>query len=395
MISPCIMSFAIATLADLVLRAYGHPSSTWSINHDVSQLQVRQHWGGRVDGSAIDAMKRGLYRRGGSNGTGIGKFSTALYDEQTNGTNTTVNSVLSSLAGGQPLLYSSCSVQGERQYMEDEYFVAQGRFAAVFDGHGGSAISRYLRQNLYANYQAALPTSASKIIEAADAGRLSSEVPTQSSVVASALESAFDKVDSEVGSISHWSFQGSTSLAVVIHENADNGGRSIVCANVGDSRAILSRGRTAVDLTKDHKPNDSAERERIESQGGSVDWCGEVDNRGRPVEHTGVYRINGNLALSRAIGDRSERPWVTNTVDLAHYDIDTNDSFVLLATDGLFDVMSSQEVVSFIHKMVDSAHADERNVIQHDIASYVVEEALRRGTNDNVTVLVVWLNNGD
>ncbi|KAL7525645.1 hypothetical protein ACHAXR_001096 [Thalassiosira sp. AJA248-18] len=383
MVSSCTLSFAVvwASFGGIGILAKAHPHlSTWSTRR---------------------IARRGLYRRGGSGGTGSGNLSTS-YDEEPllNGTNTSTTSVLSSLTvtGGQPLLYSSCSVQGERQYMEDEYFVEQGRFASVFDGHGGAAISRYLRQNLYANFQAALPIPASLVSDVADGDQAKNEIipiqtDTQSSIIASALETAFDKVDSEVGSISHWSFQGSTALAVVIHEDVDNGTRSIVSANVGDSRAILSRSRRAIDLTKDHKPNDSAERDRIEALGGTVDWCGQVDRRGRPIMHTGVYRMNGNLALSRSIGDRSERPWVTSSVDLTHYLIDEeNDSFVLLGTDGLYDVMTSQEVVAFIHEMMDGTPPEHRHELQRDIAKYVVKEALKRGSNDNITVLVLWIN---
>lgn len=338
---------------------------------------------------------------------------------------TTANTILPSLTGGQHLSYSAYSTQGERQYMEDEYFVEQnGRFAAVFDGHGGGSVSKYLRQNLYANFQAALPrSSSSKSLASSSAFTPATDIThqnndenmigmeestmaqqhscnVQSSIVASALVTAFDKVDNEVGSISHWSFQGSTALAVVIHENSNNDGtatRSIVAANVGDSRAILSRGRVAIDLTKDHKPNDVMERNRIESLGGTVDWCGEVDIQGHPIEHSGVYRINGNLALSRSIGDRSERPWVTNTVDVTHYLIDEElDSFLVLATDGLYDVMSSQDVVTYIHDLMDrTTQPGRRQELRHDIAKYVAEEALRRGTADNVTVLVLWMKNSD
>eukprot|EP01082_Thalassiosira_pseudonana_P002637 g3061.t1.1.5e1746aa g3061 g3061.t1 contig12:1336206-1336869(-) len=87
--------------------------------------------------------------------------------------------------------YSACSVRGDRQYMEDEYFVSEdGKFAAVFDGHGGAAVSRYLRQNLFANIQASLPSTPSLADKA------------------SALELAFNKVDCEVQDVIHWSFQG-------------------------------------------------------------------------------------------------------------------------------------------------------------------------------------------
>ncbi|KAL3804899.1 hypothetical protein HJC23_006671 [Cyclotella cryptica] len=283
------------------------------------------------------------------------------------------------------LMHSVWSVPGERQYMEDEYYVSgDGSFAAVFDGHGGSAVSRYLRQNLYANYQAALPTSQNM-------HNLAEGDEQFESAVSSALRSAFRKVDKEVQSIVHWSFQGSTACAVVIQENIASGTRSIISANVGDSRAVLSRNGTAIELTKDHKPNNVLERERVEALGGSVDWCGELNEKGEPIEDTGVYRINGNLALSRSIGDRCERPWVSSDVDISHNTVDEDsDSFVLLASDGLFDVMTSQDAVSFIHEQLTKTKPEDHQYLRKNIARLVADEALKRGTLDNVTVLVLW-----
>lgn len=329
-------------------------------------------------------IRQGLLQRGGSEN----KSSDFLnaYDEQGDVTNTTED---------QPLLYSTYSVRGERQYMEDEYFVGDdGRFAAVFDGHGGAAVSRYLRQNLYAAVQAALPTSASAVEATIQEKRDESlnYASTDDLVIASAVCAAFEKINSEVQDISHWSFQGSTGLVVVIHQNMD-GTRTIISGNVGDSRAILSQNKKAIDLTRDHKPNDETERNRIVNMGGTVDWCGQVDRLGQPVEHTGVYRINGNLALSRSIGDRSERPWVSSEVEIKLHKIEEDvDSFVLLATDGLFDVMTSQEVVSFVHQVLDSTPAGHQDKSRRHISKAVAEEALKRGSGDNVTVVVIWLH---
>jgi serine/threonine protein phosphatase PrpC len=216
-------------------------------------------------------------------------------------------------------------------------------------------------------------------------------------------------VDTEVGNISHWSFQGSTALAIVVHENTDadaadddengcecegGGTMSIVVANVGDSRAVLCRDGRAMDLTRDHKPDDDDERRRIEGYGGTVDWCGDVDDvTGRPIHGAGVYRINGNLALSRSIGDRAERPCVSGTPDVFHHVIrEDDDSFALLATDGLFDVMSSAEAVSFVNDLLGRTPPEDRHGIRRDVARHLVEEAIRRGTCDNVTVLVVWFD---
>jgi serine/threonine protein phosphatase PrpC len=331
------------------------------------------------------------------------------------------------LLGGFPV--STCSVQGFRSYMEDEFIVTKD-LCAVFDGHGGQAVSRYLRQNLYANLQAALPaattpsqqtgaatnasdtqyvsgeakdSAASSGISSADTDSTSaaSKVPPTVQDYEDAMRTALDKVDREVQRIVHWSYQGSTAVAAWIHEEKSsstegNGSQpsppqhTIITANVGDSRAILSRNASAIDLTRDHKPNDPIEEERIEARGGYVAWCGDTDTQGNPIEGSGIYRVNGNLALSRAIGDRSERPAVCAEPEISVTTITPEDEFLVLATDGLWDVMSSSDVVAFIHALLEAAADDETE--KEFIASSVVEEALRRGTWDNITVIIVWLN---
>ena len=111
------------------------------------------------------------------------------------------------------------------------------------------------------------------------------------------------------------------------------------------------------------------------------------------MEDTGVYRINGNLALSRAVGDRSERPYVSSAVDISCNTIDEeNDAFVVIASDGLYDVMTSQEVVSFIHDTIELSTMAEREIIREQMAKYVGEAALARGSLDNITVVVLWIN---
>lgn len=303
--------------------------------------------------------------------------------------------------------------------MEDEYFTNQnGSFAACFDGHGGNAVSRYLRQNLYANVQSASPLSTQQ--ECSDA-----------------LKAALKKVDREVQRISHWSFQGSTAVAawIVTEDRPDETPkRTVIAANVGDSRAVMSRNGVAVDLTIDHKPQSAPEKARVEALGGKVIWCGIVDDEGNPVPNAGIYRVNGNLSLSRAIGDRSERPAVTSKPDMTAFDIEDGDDFIILGTDGLWDVMSSQDAVAFVHDTLQNAgpalenatgehlkpvslvlysyfqihvftrlvthfaeegsesdHAAPTNLVHTKMADLLVAEALKRGTTDNVTVIVMWL----
>jgi serine/threonine protein phosphatase PrpC len=306
--------------------------------------------------------------------------------------------------------------------MEDE-FVATGDFCAVFDGHGGDAVSRYLRQNLYGFMQAALPnpyststgtsntrsnnvtrpnaveplrvnSSASDALQRGDSSNpdVAKSLPTVEDYVVATL-SAFAVVDARVQRILHWSFQGSTATGVWLHDDG-NGTRHIITGHVGDSRAVLSRrgGEQILELSRDHKPDLDDERARIEAVGGSVVWCGRVDREGRPVPGTGLYRVNGNLALSRAIGDRSERPAVCAIPDISVQALSSDDDFLVVATDGLWDVMTTMDVVGFVHALIEED--DGELMTDPDlVAAKLVEEALRRGTYDNVTVMIVWLGN--
>ena len=105
----------------------------------------------------------------------------------------------------------------------------------------------------------------------------------------------------------------------------------------------------------------------------------------------GIFRVNGNLALSRAIGDRSERPIVTAEPEIISVPIEDGvDEFILLASDGLWDVMDSQDAVDYVKSVL--SHLQEDGYDRDMIATSIVEEALRRGTYDNITVLIIWLD---
>jgi len=300
--------------------------------------------------------------------------------------------------------------------MEDEHIIKQGgRFAAVFDGHGGSAVSHYLKQNLYAHYLQSISqiSSGTKSSRRRKTNVPETNPPTLKKII-QAFRSAFREIDSQVQQVSHWSYQGSTAVAVYLHEHwleetyesLDERGKdkdtsfeydsdyidtetkkmhrqppkikkrntkktsisipsnlsknyqrafTLVSFNVGDSRAILCRDGIAIPLTSDHKPNTPSEKQRIESLGGRVTWCGPVDpHTNLPISDRGVYRMNGNLAVSRAIGDRSERPCASASVDVKVIDImrANGDDFIVLGSDGLWDVMKNQDVVDFIQERI-------------------------------------------
>ncbi|TMW56076.1 hypothetical protein Poli38472_008724 [Pythium oligandrum] len=296
--------------------------------------------------------------------------------------------------------------------MEDTHYVSScKRFSAVFDGHGGAAVAQYLQQNLYSTLA---PTLAQLDQVEPEEGNHT----TSRSALEDMLRQAVDRVDADVIARSEWKYQGSTAVGVLLH------GDAIFSFNVGDSRAVMSRGGQVVELTRDHKPNDPIELTRIQKLGGSVKWHGYVDAQGEPIEPYGAYRINGNLAVARAIGDRDLRPYVSGEVEIKQFDRDfTKDEFIVIASDGLWDVFTSDEAVTFVHDVLNGevggreswrsgAHGETRVSIfewshqyksdrgmikaarlrrKTQIANYLVQEALFRGTSDNVSVVVVWL----
>lgn len=168
----------------------------------------------------------------------------------------------------------------------------------------------------------------------------------------------------------------------------DNSGTTAVCAfvtpshyifaNCGDSRAILCKGQQQIFSTYDHKPYDEKERTRIENAGGKVM----------------LQRVNGSLAVSRALGDFDYK---SNENFLPHKQLvspvpdvvtlpRTGETFMILACDGIWDVMTNQDVCNFIDYML----RVEENI--ETICSSLIDVSLYRGSKDNMSVLVVALD---
>jgi len=169
---------------------------------------------------------------------------------------------------------------------------------------------------------------------------------------------------------------GTTALVVALL------GSALLVAHVGDSRAVLSRGGKAVDLTSDHRPTEEAEEARIRAHGGWV----EMD------------AVNGILSVSRALGDwdlfgpEEKENVLVSRPDVSGMCIDeSQDEFLVLACDGLWDVMTSQSAIQFVRAQLLRHNDPER------AAAALVQAAIARvqdggmGSTDNVTCIVVCL----
>jgi len=283
--------------------------------------------------------------------------------------------------------------------MEDEYYIEKGgRFVAVFDGHGGNAVSAALRDKLHLKVNHFKKIEREKEIQSKGDSSLSSSIESPLSITSytTAIRNAFNEMDEEILMNENMCLQGSTAVAVFLHDG-ENEERTLISANVGDSRAILSRRKQAIDLTRDHKPNEKEEKARIIEMGEEVLWD----------HYSKVYRVRG-LSLSRAMGDKAAKPAVSGEVEIKSIPLlkGYNDEFIVLASDGLWDVMSSQEVVDFVHKTLDAPlrgkvplyqlsrrdlnrlEKERRRKMGRSIAS----KAYTMGSLDNICVVVVWLN---
>ena len=135
-----------------------------------------------------------------------------------------------------------------------------------------------------------------------------------------AIITAYEKTDQDILSHSDLGRGGSTAVTAILLN-----GRHLWVANVGDSRAVLSQGGQAIQMTIDHEPN--TERLSIEDKGGFVS--------NMPGD---VPRVNGQLAVSRAFGDKSLKTHLRSDPDVKDSSIDDRTDVLVLASDGLWKV---------------------------------------------------------
>jgi serine/threonine protein phosphatase PrpC len=229
---------------------------------------------------------------------------------------------------------------------------------AVFDGHGGKFVSKYLYDNLIKFFT-----------------NVKVKYPLNKKYITTVYNYFRDKLKTKY--FNKANHVGSTCLVVV--EYMQENTRYLNICNTGDSRCVIARDNIGIPLTKDHKPDWPEERARIEQMGGTIVW----DNYD--------YRI-GDLSVSRAFGDIDAEPYVINIPDIFKYKITKNDSFIIVACDGLWDVMTNQEVVNFILDKCYDKKTKKRENKQINISKLLANEAIKKESSDNITVIVVFFD---
>ncbi|XP_017079722.1 protein phosphatase 1B [Drosophila eugracilis] len=263
---------------------------------------------------------------------------------------------------GNDLRYCICSMQGWRLEMEDAHTAVCSikepfnlwSYFGVFDGHAGNHISQYCAGNLL-----------NTILESEDFAMQKYEA---------GIREGFLQLDEDMRKDYQDQPGGSTAVCAFISPE------KILLVNCGDSRGVIARNGGGLTSTTDHKPFSPKERERIQNAGGSVM----------------INRVNGTLAVSRALGDYEFKnnmtrmpasQMVSPEPDIIVRKRTEKDEFIVLACDGVWDVMSTTDVCQFIRS---------RLLVTNDlplIVNSVLDICLHKSSKDNMTLLLVLLPN--
>jgi len=231
-------------------------------------------------------------------------------------------------------------------------------FFGVFDGHCGNLASKYCSENMY------------KCIDSLD------DLHTEQKLSEKIFE--LDKNFMESNLIE----DGTTAIFAIATPGTVTGTHILKVGNIGDSRAVLCKLKQAIALSEDHKPNATIEQTRIEKAGGFVS----------------LNRVRGNLALSRAIGDRSYKvppefhpkdQQVTCDPEYKTIEV-SGDDFLLIGCDGIYegDIFSVESVIKYVSDKLENSN----DLAQ--IAADLLDECLERGSKDNMSAMIIQFKDG-
>ena len=273
------------------------------------------------------------------------------------------------------MITHTISLIGKRESNEDQHntFVNLNNtsndinpinFFCIFDGHGGKDISKYLNKNLPPYFMSTF----NKFYKQKDS-KIKKYIEKVYDHIESKLEKKFKNISYNVGSTALTSFFYNVNNIIYYY-----------VINVGDCRAVLCNSKNIpIQLTKDHKPNAYEERIRIEKLNGKIYYDG-FD-----------WRIS-DLSVSKSFGDMDALPFVSHKPDVFKYKLNKNDKFLILACDGLWDVISNQDACNFVLDNINSSDITSNNISNSNknIAFNLANYAINNGSTDNVSIIIIF-----
>ena len=326
----------------------------------------------------------------------------------------TPNTLKESSDGQNDLLkYGSSAMQGWRYRMEDAHLHQLNNknydIFGVFDGHGGKEVSLFVKNHFieefmnnkntkYENISKALIETFLKMDELLRTKKGRDELNTlnkqskkedeiqdkKNKSIEKDFYKYLDPKNAKNCDIS--SITGCTSCVIVIDEKF----KKIYFANAGDSRAVICKNGIAYQMSHDHKPDSSKEKNRIYKSGG---WVAEG-------------RIKGNLNLSRSLGDfeykqdknlSPKNQMITAYPEINIELLDENCDFIILACDGIWDCLTPQEACDYVKsKLYGQKGKHKNNVKISKIIEQMMDDIIAEDINsengigcDNMTCIVI------
>ena len=286
-----------------------------------------------------------------------------------------------------PIIWGSSAHQGGRKTMEDFYSAQtpfedshKKAFFGMFDGHRGDMAARALAKG----------NSRIKPLHVAFAECIEGTAVER-------FQHAFRVTEESI--LSHCNNSGSTAVTAYI----DTEKNTVTVAGIGDSRAVLVRNNSIL-ATTDHNPKRPKELERITKAGGLISPADDAFPRylsGYSGERLAMTRVFGNKDYKK--GEYKLRGLVANP-EIAHIKYeDTDNVFLILATDGLWDVVSNQDAADIVASTLNSYISSKTDVIYQPFeagnneavvlaARKLRNKAYKLGSKDNISVLVAVIN---
>ena len=229
----------------------------------------------------------------------------------------------------------------------------------VFDGHGGELAVSLAQQHL--------------------PSKITSSKEWESGETVQAIINAFQSVDTHIlNEAGEAPESGAAATIAVIRSNI------LYVANVGDCAAFLCRQGVALEVTTLHRATNQKEQLRVQNCGGRI----ENDRLVHPVWNGKMV----NLAVTRALGAaffkldkyHGTASGVSSEPDVFQVVLRSDDEFILIASDGFWDVVTPKSAITFVRNLISSQQKD-----CDFITKELVAMALAHGSNDNITVLFV------
>jgi serine/threonine protein phosphatase PrpC len=245
--------------------------------------------------------------------------------------------------------FSTCI--GRRDSNDDSHIIDSNndiKIVSICDGHGSGSksdfVSKFLEKNIPPLYLNATPPFTKEF-----------------------HINNFKKLQKKILEYPEGFTNGSTCLLMLLYKQDND--IILNTVNLGDCRLVVVYEDDFKCITTDHKPDEKNERKRIKSLGGKI-----------YVDEEGTTRIC-NLSVSRVFGDGDSQPYVSHEPEIFYNKMTSKVKYIVMACDGLWDVIQNDELCSLL-----------KSYNGKNYASELVSEGLRRGSSDNISVVVIKIN---